>query len=232
LRTELVFTWADEAVLLRRYTETRRRHPLSPNGRVSDGIGIEQALTAQLRDTADVLIDTSDLPPALLRQMIEDHYGPDASDDARPGLSVSLVSFAFPAGLPREADMVFDARFLRNPHYVAELRPGTGLDADVAAYVEADPDFVTFFEKTTGLLDMLLPRFVQEGKKYVTIGIGCTGGRHRSVRIVERLASHLAKAGWRVTITHRELLRQEELSRRAIPEARIALRRQEPAVQA
>ncbi len=213
LRLELIFAWADESVLLRRYTETRRRHPMSPQGRVSDGVAAEQLLTAPLYSAADLVIDTSDLPLASLRQLIERRYGPEAPEDPQLGLSVSLVSFAFPAGLPREADIVLDARFLRNPHYDAVLRPLTGLDAAVAAFVEADPDFAAFFTKLTELLALVLPRFVQEGKKYATIAVGCTGGRHRSVTIIERLSLHLLKDGWRVSIAHRELAREGSLAR-------------------
>jgi len=216
LRPELVFAYADEAALLRRYTETRRRHPLAPTSRVADGVAAEIAMTATLRDAADLLLDTSDLPLPMLRRMIEQRFS--EAEDNDTGMTVALISFAYPAGLPREAELVFDARFLRNPHYVPTLRVKTGLDADVAAYVEADPDYTPFMAKVTELLTMLLPRFVQEGKKYVSIAIGCTGGRHRSVRIVEALAERLralqpvacrpdktAGAGWRVVVTHREL---------------------------
>jgi UPF0042 nucleotide-binding protein len=207
LRPELIYARAEEGALLRRYTETRRRHPLAPEGRVSDGIAAEQAATAKLHAAADLVVDTTDLPLPALRRLVEERFG-SASDLARPGLSVTLQSFAFPAGLPRDADMVFDVRFLRNPHYVTELKPRTGLDPAVGAYVEADPDFPAFFAQLVSLLGLLLPRFVQEGKKYATIAIGCTGGRHRSVHIVEKLASHLTEAGWRVTTTHRELARE------------------------
>lgn len=219
LRPELVYAWADETALLRRYTETRRRHPLAPQGRVVNGIAAEIAATAILRETADMVIDTSDLPPALLRQAIEQRFG-----NAGAGLlTVSLVSFGFPRGLPREADMVFDARFLRNPHYDPVLRPRTGLDPEVGAYVEADPGYAPFFRLVTEMLDMVLPRFVQEGKKYATIAIGCTGGRHRSIYIVERLAAHLVRSpsgqeegvrAWKVTVTHRELARENGSSLR------------------
>jgi RNase adapter protein RapZ len=210
LRPELVVAWADESVLLRRFTETRRRHPLAPAGRVTDGIAEEAALTAPLRDAADLLLDTSDLPLPELRRMIEQRFGGLAPETT--GLTVSLVSFAYPAGLPREADLVFDARFLRNPHYDPILRPLTGLDAAVAAFVEADPDFAPFMEMVETLLTRLLPRFVQEGKKYLCVAVGCTGGRHRSVLIVEMLKHYLAQTGaggpgWRVTATHRELAR-------------------------
>ena len=213
LSTQLVYAWADETALLRRFTETRRRHPLAPQGRVIDGIMDEAALTRPLRDIADLVIDTSELPLAELRQQIEQRFRPGAAEGRLPGLTVSLMSFAFPAGLPREADMVFDARFLRNPHYDPILRPGTGMDADVAAYVEADPDFSRFYESISGLLELVIPRFVQEGKKYATIAVGCTGGRHRSVHIIERLARELNESrgqgmdGCQVTVTHRELAR-------------------------
>ena len=214
LRPELVYATADETVLLRRFTETRRRHPLAPQGRVVDGLAAEAALTQPLRDGADLVLDTSELPLADLRRLIEQRFKPDPQSGAGEArLVVSLVSFAFPAGLPRESDMVFDARFLRNPHYDPMLRPGTGLDADVAAYIEADPDFPQFLGGVAGLLRLVLPRFVQEGKRYATIAVGCTGGRHRSVRIVERLADLLRSeqvgrtATWQVTASHRELAR-------------------------
>ncbi|HVZ09033.1 RNase adapter RapZ [Rhodopila sp.] len=238
LRVDLVYAWANEPALLRRYTETRRRHPLAPQGRVLDGIGAEQVLTAPLREQADLVIDTSELPVAGLRRLIEQHFGGDLGlEQAR--MVVSLVSFAYSRGLPPEADLVFDARFLRNPHYDPILRPRTGLDPGVAAYIEEDPDFAAFFDKLTGIVELVLPRFVREGKKYATITIGCTGGRHRSVHLIEKLAAHLtnrtviprtvtpkgatvgpATAGavgpgapgsgpaWRVHVTHRELARE------------------------
>jgi RNase adapter protein RapZ len=219
LHPELVFAWADEPTLLRRYTETRRRHPLAPQGRVADGIAAEEALTARLRECADLLVDTSELPLPALRQQIERHFGA-ASDAANRRLMVSLVSFAYSHGLPREADLVFDARFLRNPHYDPILQAGTGLDPAVGAYIAADPDFHRFFSRLAELVELLLPRFVEEGKKYTTITIGCTGGRHRSVYLVEQLAAYLASrlaggpAGggygvdWQLNVTHRELARE------------------------
>ena len=217
LQPELIYAWADETALLRRFTETRRRHPLAPQGRVIDGIAAETELTQPLRDGADLVIDTSGLPLAELRKVIEARYRPDFSTGAnQPGLVVSLISFAFPAGLPRDADMVLDARFLRNPHYDAVLRSETGLDNAVAAYIANDVDFVKFMDAIRSLLTLVLPRFVQEGKKYATIAIGCTGGRHRSVYIVELLAGNLpyffegdpGSKDWQVIVTHRELERQ------------------------
>lgn len=189
----LIYLTADPRVLMRRFTETRRRHPLAPDGRVADGIQQETALLHPLLDAADWIIDTSDLPLPALRQRIEQRFGADPS--VGPPMAVTLMSFAFPAGLPLDADMVFDARFLRNPHYDPILRPYTGRDPQVAAYIEADPDFGRFFDAIAGLVTMILPRFVQEGKKYVTIAVGCTGGRHRSVLIVERLSALVANAG-------------------------------------
>jgi len=217
LRLQLVYAWADDSTLLRRYTETRRRHPLAPQGVVADGIAAETALTEPLREAADLVVDTSGLPIANLRRMIERHFGVDSG---QAPLAVSLVSFAYPRGLPREADLVFDARFLRNPHYDPILRTKTGLDPEVGAYVEGDPDFASFFSRIADLVELILPRFVQEGKKYATITIGCTGGRHRSVHLIEKMANHLtsrasarkARGGgetlWRVFVTHRELVRE------------------------
>lgn len=219
LRPALVYAWADETTLLRRYTETRRRHPLAPQGRVVDGIAQERTLTEPLREAADLVIDTSDLPLASLRRLIDFHFGA-GSDALESRLVVSLISFAYRQGLPREADLVFDARFLRNPHYDPILRPRTGLDPEVGAYIEQDPDLPAFFAKMADLIDLLLPRFVQEGKKYAAITIGCSGGRHRSVHLVEKLAQHLAEKiaaaealgtdglGWRLHVTHRELARE------------------------
>jgi UPF0042 nucleotide-binding protein len=200
LQPELVYATAEDDCLLRRYTESRRRHPLAQTGQVTDGIALERTLTAGLRRSADWLIDTSALPLAKLRQMIEQRYGAEA-----PAIVISFISFGYPSGLPREADLIFDARFLRNPHYDAMLQPRTGLDEEVGAFIEADPDYATYFSHIKSLLDFLLPRFVQEGKKYATIAIGCTGGQHRSVFLTERLAAQLRRSGWQIGVTHREL---------------------------
>jgi UPF0042 nucleotide-binding protein len=201
----LVFATAEADVLLRRYTETRRRHPMAPGGplgtSVAEGIAQEAALMDPLRVTADLLVDTSDLPLPDLRRMIERRFGAEGG----AGMGVSVVSFSYAKGLPREADLVFDMRFLRNPHYVDALRPLTGRDAAVAAYIEADPDFGPFWRCMTEMLGPLLPRYAQEGKKYLTIALGCTGGKHRSVLAAERLAHHLQTHGWRVDVIHREL---------------------------
>ena len=225
-RAEMLYLFADEASLLRRYTETRRRHPMAPQGRVADGISAEISQTGSLREAADLAIDTSDLPLAALRPLIEGHFGATSARHA-PALVVTLISFGYPQGLPKEADLVFDARFLRNPHYDPALRPHTGLDADVGTYVAADPDFSRFFNYLVQMLELLLPRFVQEGKKYATIAIGCTGGRHRSVYMVEQLSNTLAEwiaansLSWRLHVSHRELAREglsaAYLSNRSLP---------------
>lgn len=206
IATSLVFATAEEEALLRRYTETRRRHPMAPGGplgsRVQDGIAREAALLAPLREAADILLDTSTLPLPELRRLIEARF---RDGGGPPGLNINLKSFGFPKGLPREADLVFDMRFLANPHYDALLRPLTGRDPAVAEYVAADPHFPAFWNRLVGFIEPLLPRYVAEGKKYLTIAIGCTGGRHRSVFVVEKMAAHLRQQGWRVDVAHREL---------------------------
>ncbi|KXV56360.1 glmZ(sRNA)-inactivating NTPase [Acetobacter tropicalis] len=217
LRVELIYATAEESVLLRRYTATRRRHPLALHGSIKEGIEEETTLTAPLRAAADLVIDTSDMPPPELRQFVESRFSPWQGGSAE-GLTVALMSFAFPAGLPREADIVFDARFLRNPHYDPALAPKTGLDADVADYVAEDTDYLPFLDQIHAMLQLVLPRFVREGKKYATIAIGCSGGRHRSVTLVEALAQRLAapdgmgtyqgSGQWPIMIMHRELARQ------------------------
>lgn len=205
IAASLVFATAEEPVLLRRFSETRRRHPLAPGGalgsRVTEGIARESALLAPLRDAADWVIDTSDLPLPELRRLIERRFRPENA----LGMAIGIVSFGFPKGLPREADLVWDVRFLRNPHYDPELRPMTGRDAPIAAFVESDTTFGPFWDRMTGMMELLLPRYAAEGKKYLTVAIGCTGGRHRSVLVAERLASHLASLGWRVDLIHRDL---------------------------
>jgi len=189
LDAHLLFLDASDDVLLRRYTETRRRHPLAVDRPVRDGIAHERRMLAKLRLRADRLIDSSDFAPGDLRRIVEGLYGLDR----RGQLSVCVTSFSYRLGVPREADLVFDARFLRNPHYVPALKPHSGLDKDVGAYVAADAGFDEFFDSLTHLLALLLPRFAQEGKSYLTIAVGCTGGRHRSVYVTERLAAWLRR---------------------------------------
>ncbi len=205
LDVQLLFLESGDDALLRRYTETRRRHPLAIDRPVRDGIAHERRLLAGLRARADSVIDTSDLAASDLRRLLEGAYRLDENGK----LAVCVTSFSYRQGVPREADLVFDVRFLRNPHYVPALKPHTGLDEKVGAYVASDPGFNDFYEALTRLLGILLPRYEQEGKSYLTIGVGCTGGRHRSVYITERLAQWLRERGPDVAVVHRDLPEEE-----------------------
>jgi UPF0042 nucleotide-binding protein len=200
LATRLLFLDCDSEVLQRRYTETRRPHPLAPDRPIADGIAEERGLLAELRDAADVAIDTSTLTPHQFKQMLAGHF----TTGARKELRLTVMSFSFARGLPREADLVFDTRFLKNPHYAPELKPLTGQNSRVAAFIEADPDYQPFLDHLQALIGPLLPRFDAEGKSYLTIAVGCTGGRHRSVAVAERLASWLRGLGRSVTLSHRD----------------------------
>ena len=187
--------------LERRYSETRRRHPLAPDHPAADGIARERELLAPLRDFANRLIDTTMLTANELAQQVRSTFG----DEAHGQPTLSVMSFGFSRGIPRGADLVFDMRFLRNPHWDPALRPGTGLDADVAAYVAADPAYEAAVSRIEDLLLLLIPRYAAEGKSYVTVAIGCTGGRHRSVHVADRIARRLHMAGFSPTIAHRDL---------------------------
>jgi RNase adapter protein RapZ len=200
LEVKLIYLDCMDESLRRRFTETRRRHPLSLDRPVADGIRQERQLLAPLRDQADLVVDTTDLTSADLRRLLRGHF----ALHPRPGLAFSVVSFSYRHGLPREADLVFDVRFLRNPHYDPALRPLTGRDPEVGRFIEADPAYGPFFIALTHLLLPLLPSFEREGKSYVTIAIGCTGGRHRSVFVAERLAAWLGTQGRTVNIRHRD----------------------------
>jgi UPF0042 nucleotide-binding protein len=199
LNLHLLFLDCEDEILRRRFTETRRRHPLAPDRPVTDGIIRERRLMSPLRERADLVIDTSQLSQARLRELIAGHFG---AATAAPTLSV--ISFAFRNGLPREADLVFDVRFLANPHYVEALSPLTGLDPEVQAHVEADPAYALLMERLDALLLPLLPFYQREGKSYLTIAFGCTGGRHRSIVVAERFAERLRSSGWLVALRHRD----------------------------
>lgn len=194
---------ADE-VLLRRFSETRRRHPLAPQDSPTNGIMREKDLLGQIRARANVLIDTTSLNIHQMREEVEHWFAPDGLHQ----LSVSVQSFSYKRGLPRSVDMVHDCRFLRNPHWDPDLRAMNGTDSRVAAYVSADPLFAPFAQKVEELSALLLPAFRDEGKSHLSIAFGCTGGQHRSVTLAERHALRLAEKGWRVSIRHRELDRQ------------------------
>ncbi len=201
LDVRLLFVDADNEVLRRRFSETRRRHPLAVDRPLSDGLALERRLLGPLRDRADVVLDTTDLTPGGLRPMLEGHFGLATT----PALTIFLLSFAYRRGLPREADLVMDVRFLSNPHYDPDLQPLTGRDPAVAEHVRRDAAFAPFLEGFADWLLPLLPRYKEEGKSYLTIAFGCTGGRHRSVLAAEALADRLRQARWNVNLRHREL---------------------------
>jgi UPF0042 nucleotide-binding protein len=198
---DLVFLDAADDILERRYSETRRRHPLSPDGTVKAGIAAERELLEPLRSAATRSIDTSRMSVHELRREISHLY----SGTGDQNLSVSLVSFGYKHGVPAEADLVFDVRFLPNPHFVPELRPHTGEDEDVAKFVLEREETREFLKRIYDLLGFLLPKYQDEGKAYLTIAIGCTGGRHRSVAITRELAGWIEKSGRRVQIRHRDI---------------------------
>lgn len=201
LRT--LFLDCDDTVLLRRFTETRRRHPLDAARAVPDMIDLERRMLARLRARADVFIDTTDLTPWEMRELIGEHFSPGN----HAGLRIFVTSFAYPRGMPREADLVFDVRFLQNPHYDPALRPLTGEEESVQAAIAADPDFARFFDNLWRMLEILLPRYEKEGKSYLTIAVGCTGGRHRSVFVARKLADAMDAEGWGVRLRHRDMHR-------------------------
>ncbi|MDH3737663.1 MAG: RNase adapter RapZ [Alphaproteobacteria bacterium] len=198
---DILFLDCNSDVLQRRYTETRRVHPMASDRPLSDGIVAERALLAPLREAADIVIDTSHTNIHEFARILHSQL----ADAAAAAPHVQVVSFAYRNGVPRDADLVFDARFLRNPHYDPDLRPLTGNDRAVGAYIEGDADFAAFFSHLTELLELLLPRFQQEGKSYLTIAIGCTGGRHRSVYIAGKLGAWLNERAALVDVRHREL---------------------------
>jgi UPF0042 nucleotide-binding protein len=200
----LLFLEAGEDVLLDRYKETRRRHPLAEGGQVSGAIAEERMLLEPLKERADVAIDTSDFSASRLRKVVADKMLPH--DGKQGKLAVTFLTYGFKHGPPRDADLLFDVRFLPNPHYEKELRDLTGLDQPVRDYVEASDGLGEFYERLIPLLDYLLPSYVREGKAHLTVGVGCTGGRHRSVVIAEHLASVYAdRDEYLVDVVHRDV---------------------------
>jgi RNase adapter protein RapZ len=201
----LLFLDCDDEELRRRYTATRHRHPLATDRPIMDGIALERQTITELRSRADLVIDTTGLPLGALKRLLDGHFGGQA--DA--GLTVLVTSFSFRLGLPREADLVLDVRFLSNPFYDPVLRELTGRDPAVAEYVERDDGLQPFLDSLFRLLAPLLPRYAAEGKSYLTIGVGCTGGRHRSVYVARRLGAWLREQGHRTHVHDRDLDRTE-----------------------
>jgi UPF0042 nucleotide-binding protein len=200
LAPRMLYLDCDTETLQRRYTESRRPHPMAPDRPVVDGIVDERKLIGWMRDSADLVIDTSALSPHQFKQVLGGHFALGQT----AGTRIAVMSFSYRRGLPREADLVLDVRFLKNPHYVPELKPLTGQDKAVVDYIAGDPDYEPFIRRLEGMIGPLLPRFDAEGKSYLTIAIGCTGGRHRSMAVAERLAGWLRDAGRSVTLVHRD----------------------------
>jgi UPF0042 nucleotide-binding protein len=203
LEVVLVYLDCADEVLIRRFTETRRRHPLAPDRSVDDGIARERSLMFPVRGLADLVVDTSGRSNADLKRLMGERF----ALARQPGLALTVMSFSYRIGVPREADLVFDVRFLSNPHYVDHLQPLDGENADVARFIEHDPALAPFMTSLSGLIDPLLPNYEREGKSYLTIAIGCTGGKHRSVYVARRLADVLRGGGRPVALIHRDLQR-------------------------
>lgn len=209
ISAQVLYLDCRDEVLVRRYSETRRRHPLAPSETPDIGIAREKELLAPVRERAEILIDTSDLTvhelTAEIVRLMDSGTG--------PRLAISIESFSYKRGIPRGVDIVLDVRFLANPHWEADLRAKDGRDPAVAAYVAADGRYAGFFSRVLDLVEVLLPAYIDEGKTYLTIAFGCTGGQHRSVAVAESLANALADKGWQVSTRHRELERRGLLGR-------------------
>lgn len=203
-RPTLVFLDASDDAIIRRFEETRRPHPLGRNMSLQEGIGRERRLLKSIRQRADEVLDTTRLNTQELRQLIQARFGGGRTHGTLP---ISVVSFGYRFGLPQEADLVFDVRFLPNPNYVRELKKKTGRDPEVVRFMDDAPGTREFLRRVSELLTYLLPQFIQEGKSYLTIAIGCTGGRHRSVMVADRLAKSLAGDGYQTKVTHRDIAR-------------------------
>jgi RNase adapter protein RapZ len=202
-RTRVLFLEASDEVLVQRFKETRRRHPLFDRCHgILDSIASERRLLVELREVADKVIDTSDVDPTHLKSEIINYFGADSSD---AGLIITVTSFGFKWGLPLDADLVFDVRFLINPHYISELRAYDGRDQPVQEYVMEDARTHEFLDKLYDFIKFSLPEYEKEGKAYLNIAIGCTGGRHRSVTLTNELASYLKNLGYRTIVDHRDV---------------------------
>ncbi|HEV8615489.1 MAG TPA: RNase adapter RapZ [Methylomirabilota bacterium] len=204
-QVEVLFLEASEEALVRRYHETRRRHPLAPDGNMLDGIRAERKAMSHMREVADRIVDTSGLTVHQFKDLLIEAY---VAPKARPGLAISLVSFGFKHGMPFDADLVFDVRFLPNPHFVEALRPLDGRDGKVRDFIMGEPESRELLQRLQDFLGFVLPAYRREGKAYLTVAIGCTGGRHRSVALVEELRPFFERLGLTVTLVHRDLDRE------------------------
>ena len=205
-RTRVLFLDAADEVLVRRFDETRRRHPVAESHRVSEGIARERELLEEIKGQADIVIDTSELNVHELRDRLREIIGEPA--DMPSGLQINVVSFGYKHGLPLDVDLVFDCRFLPNPHWIESLRPLPGTDSKVRRYVMKQEETQAFLEELSNLFELLLPAYVREGKSYLSIGVGCTGGRHRSVVIAAEIARLLERLGFPARVHHRDLERE------------------------
>ncbi len=203
LPTTVVYLEATRAVLLRRFSETRRPHPLGSAEPVEHSLDAERKLLDPIRNVADIIIDTSRFNVHELRAYLQDRFG--GEDSREKSLLVSSLSFGYKNGIPLEADLVFDVRFLPNPHFIPEFRPLTGLDEEVIRYVGGFPQTDEFLDRTEDMLAFLLPHYIHEGKSYLTVAFGCTGGQHRSVMIAEEMGRRLGAQGYRVKTSHRDM---------------------------
>ncbi|MCU1309162.1 MAG: putative P-loop ATPase protein [Candidatus Angelobacter sp.] len=201
LQTKIIFLEASEDALIRRFSETRRPHPLGKSQTVSQAIATERDQLNEIRNASDFIIDTSKFNVHDLRSHALDKFRRNAGENA---IAVSCLSFGYKHGVPQDCDLLFDVRFLPNPHFIPELRPFTGRDAKVAKYVLSFPQSREFIDRVSKMLIYLLPHYVKEGKSYLTIGFGCTGGQHRSVLIAEEVRKRLAAAKYNVSVTHRD----------------------------
>lgn len=199
---EILFLEADESVIVKRYKETRRKHPLSPEGSIEEGILLERDKLSFLRGNATNIIDTSPLLTRELKQMIRDLYGDDENSDY---FRIQVQSFGFKYGIPRDADLIFDVRFLPNPFYIPELKEHNGTEKEVSDFVLKFDQTKEFVAKLEDMLTMLIPHYIEEGKTDLVIGIGCTGGKHRSVAITEKIVSGLNKRNFKTIVRHRDM---------------------------
>jgi UPF0042 nucleotide-binding protein len=198
----LIFFECDDETLIRRFSETRRPHPLAPGGNLEEGIRRERRILGPIRDLADLVLDSSGFTVHQMRRYLQEHVAPHPGGQP---MTITLLSFGYKHGVPLESDLLFDTRFLPNPFFVEGLRSRTGRDPEVVAFLEAAPEYAGFRQKLLDLLAFLIPQYIREGKSYLTVSIGCTGGRHRSVGLAEAIASDLRARGYAVTTAHRDL---------------------------